>query len=40
MLVLDRLDQYLKYEVEPPKNLSFHAEYLRKIHKKKDKKGM
>jgi hypothetical protein len=28
MLVLDSLEQYLKYEVEPPKNLEFYSKYM------------
>lgn len=38
MLVLDSLDQYLKYEVEPPRTLAFHGDYLRIMSKKKKKK--
>jgi hypothetical protein len=38
MLVLDSLEQYLKYEVEPPSNLPFHAKYLRIVGKKKQKR--
>jgi len=29
MLVLDSLEQYLKYEVEPPITLPYHGEYIR-----------
>lgn len=40
MLVLDSLEQYLKYEVEPPKTLPFHAEYMKIIQIKKSKLGL
>lgn len=38
MLVLDSLEQYVKYEVEPPITLPFHSQYLKVMSKKKTKK--
>jgi hypothetical protein len=38
MIVLDSLNQYLKYEVEPPKSLPFWEKYIQKIEKIKANK--
>lgn len=39
MIVLDSLSQYLKYEIEPPKNMSFHKTYLKVMEQMKRKKN-
>ena len=35
LIVLERLDQYLKYKIEPPKSMSFHDEWV-KLRAKED----
>ena len=30
LIVLERLDQYLRYKIEPPKSMSFHDEWVRR----------
>ena len=30
LFVLERLDQYLRYKIEPPKSMSFHDEWVKR----------